>query len=76
MPLFWIVHSHNGQARVFIQEAVHITYARIKANVSGHEGEFFEALELTPKMAKRVPKRMIGRVLSQEEAKGLLEKLG
>jgi hypothetical protein len=61
---------------VFIQGAAHITFARIKASVSGHEGEFFEALELTPKMAKRVPKKMIGRVLSQEEAAKLLEKMG
>jgi hypothetical protein len=76
MPLFWIVHSHNGQARVFLQEGAHMTFARIKASVTGHEGEFVEAHELDKKLERKIPKKMRGRVLSQKEATELLERLG
>ena len=39
------------------------------------EGTFTEGHELDGKTAKQVPKSMIGRRLSQEEAKRLLDKL-
>jgi hypothetical protein len=39
------------------------------------DGEFTEGHELDPKTEKQVPKAMIGRRLSQEEAKSLLARL-
>lgn len=75
MPLFWVVNKHDGELRIFLQQSSHVVHARIKANISGHEGEFVEAHELDPKTAKNVPKKMIGRVLSQVEAVGLLKKI-
>jgi hypothetical protein len=41
----------------------------------GLEGEFTEGHELDRKTTKQVPKAMIGRRLSQAEAKKLLAKL-
>jgi hypothetical protein len=38
-------------------------------------GEFQEGYELDDKIAKKVPKKMIGRVLSRKEAAGFLKKL-
>jgi len=50
-------------------------HARMRAALAGlGEGEFTEGHELNRKW--RVPKEMIGRRLSQEEAKRLLAKLG
>ena len=42
---------------------------------AGSEGEFIEGHELDGKTEKQVPKPMIGRRLSQDEAKRLLAKL-
>jgi hypothetical protein len=40
------------------------------------QGEFTEGHELDRKTEKQVPKAMIGRRLSQQEAKRLLDKFG
>jgi hypothetical protein len=66
-----------GKTCVYFQDAAHVVHARIKASFSGHEGEFVDAHELDAKTVKKVPKKMIGRVLSQEERRrALLERLG
>jgi hypothetical protein len=44
--------------------------------LAGVEGEFQEGRELDEKMTKKVPKKMIGRVLSRKEAAALLKNLG
>lgn len=74
MPnLFWIVHEHEGSRKVFIQPASYLIFARMKAALAGfYEGEFVEAHKLDEKMTKRLPKKMIGRVLMQDEAESLL----
>jgi hypothetical protein len=76
MPLFWIVQTIDGAPRVFIQEANAGIYARLKASIAGHQGEFAEMHQLDEKTAKTVPKKMIGRGLSQEEAQALLARMG
>jgi hypothetical protein len=49
--------------------------ARMRAALAGlDEGTFTEGYELDRKTSKQVPKAMIGRRLSQEEAKRLLAK--
>jgi hypothetical protein len=76
MPLFWLCYRHNNQVSVVIQLGASIIYARMRAAFVGlEEGTFTEGHELDGKSEKQVPKAMIGRRLSQEEAKGLLTKL-
>jgi hypothetical protein len=65
---------HNNQISVVIEPAHSLIYARLRSAIDGlDDGEFTEGHELDRKW--RVPKEMIGRRLSQEEAKKLLAKL-
>ncbi len=73
--LYWLVHRVDGEPRVRIEEAQSLMFARLKANIAGHEGEFVEAHELDDKTAKQVPKDMRGRVLSGIEAARLLKRM-
>jgi hypothetical protein len=75
MPLFWIVSEADEGRNVFIQESGDLLNARLKASMAGLDGKFVEAHELQPKMATVVPKKMIGRVLTLDEAARLLEKM-
>lgn len=74
MPHFWIVNETDDGRRVFIQEAGDILNARLKASVAGLEGRFVEAHQLQAKMVEAIPAKMLGRVLTQEEAARLLKK--
>lgn len=73
MPLFWIVHDIDGKKVVWIQDAGDKIFARMKAGLAGLTGDFVEIHELDEKTARKVPAKMTGRVLSQREAKALLE---
>jgi len=73
MPLYWLCHRHNNQIYVVIEPAHSLIYARLRASIAGlDEGEFTEGHELPGKW--KVAERMIGRRLSQAEAKRLLAK--
>ena len=75
MPLFWIVHEIDGERRIFIQEAGALIFARLKASIAGFDdGVFVEAHMLDAKTARKVPKKMIGRVLSPREVSALLDR--
>jgi hypothetical protein len=68
MPLYWLCYRHNNQISVVIEPGASIIDARLRAALNGlDEGTFTEGHELDRKM--RVPKAMIGRRLSQAEAK-------
>jgi hypothetical protein len=74
MPLYWLVYRHNNQISVVIEPGASLIHAKMRASLNGlDEGEFAEGHELDRKW--RVPKAMVGRRLSQEEAKKLLAKL-
>jgi hypothetical protein len=74
MPLFWLVYRHNNLISVVIGTGASLIHARMRAALADlDEGEFTEGHELDRKW--HVPKAMIGRRLSQEEAKRLLAKL-
>ena len=74
MALFWIVHEI--ERCVFIQEAGALIFARLKASIAGFDvGVFVETHMLDAKTAKKVPKKMIGRVLSPREVSALLNRL-
>lgn len=76
MPLYWIVRIINSNPQVFIQEANGGDIARLKASIAGFEGPYSEMHELGVEIAKRVPKKLIGKVLDQKEANALLKKIG
>jgi hypothetical protein len=73
--LFWLVFKAKDIS-VIIQPAGHIIEARMRAMLANVPGEFQEGHELDDKTAKKVPKAMIGRLMSREEATALLRKLG
>jgi hypothetical protein len=71
MPLYWLVYRHNNSISVVIEPGASLIHARIRSAIAElDQGEFTEGHELDRKW--RVPKQMIGRRLSQIEAKGLL----
>ena len=58
------------------QEAGALIFARLKASIAGFDaGVFVEAHMLDAKTARKVPKKMIGRVLSPREVSALLDRM-
>jgi len=76
MALFWIAKTIDGERRYFIQEADWPIFAMLRAAIAGFRGHAEETIELDAKTARKVPKKMIGRVLSQKEAEALLARFG
>jgi hypothetical protein len=74
-PLFWIVREDNGARSVFLQAATAKIFALIRSAIAGHRGKLAEIHELDAKMVRRVPKKLIGRVLRLSEATALLKRL-
>jgi hypothetical protein len=75
MPLYWLSYRHNNQISVVIEPGAALVHARFRASLDGlDEGTFTEGHELDPRTERQVPKAMIGRRLSQVEAKRLLAK--
>jgi hypothetical protein len=73
MSFFWLCYQHNNQISVVIEPGASIIHARMRAALAGlDEGEFTEGHELDRMW--QMPKAMIGRRLSQAEAKKLLAK--
>ena len=71
MPLYWLVYRHNNQISVVIEPGASLIHARMRAALDNlDEGEFTEGHELPGKW--KVAKQMVGRRLSQDEAKKLL----
>ena len=70
MPLYWLCYRHNNQISVVIEPGASLIHARMRASlVNLDQGEFTEGHELP---GKKVAREMIGRRLSQGEAKKLL----
>lgn len=76
MPLFWLVRTIKKKPSVFIVEAEGGEIALLKAGIAGFEGPRPEIHELDTKTARKIPKKLIGRVLDQFEANALLKKIG
>jgi len=73
MPLYWLVYRHNNSLSVVIEPGASLVHARMRAALAGlDQGDFTEGHELDRKW--KVAKEIIGRRLSQEEAKRLLAK--
>jgi hypothetical protein len=73
MPLFWM--AYTGEPRVFIADSGG-EIGMLKASMAGMEGRPAETYMLDEKTERKIPKAMIGRALSQREAKALLKKIG
>ena len=74
MPLFWIAKTAGSAQTYFLQEATTALYASLRASLAGHHGKPSEVIALDDKTARKVPKKMIGRVLTQREAEALLKR--
>ena len=73
MSLYWLVYRHNNQIFVVIEPGASLVHARMRASLAKlDEGEFTEGHELDRNW--KVAKEMVGRRLSQHEAKRLLAK--
>jgi len=73
MPLYWLVYRDNNQISVVIEPGASLVHARMRASLAElDQGDFTEGHELPGKW--KVAQEMIGRRLSQEEAKKLLTK--
>ena len=75
LPVFWLVNEIDGKRRVFIQEAGALHFARLRAGIAGFQGRLVEAHALDNKTAKRVPKKLVGRTLTADQARELLNQL-
>ena len=75
MALFWIVHDVDGARVVRIEESHALIFARFKAVIDGFGGKYVEGHEFDAKLAEKIPRKMIGRVLTADEATALLLKL-
>jgi hypothetical protein len=76
MPLYWLCYQHNNQVSIVIEPAPSLIHARLRATLDGlDQGEFTKGHDLDRKIEKQIPKVMIGRRLTQAEAKRLLSKL-
>ena len=68
MPLYWLCYRHSNRISVVIEPGASLIHARMRAALANlDEGDFTEGHELDRKW--KVPKEMIGRRLSQAEAK-------
>jgi len=75
MALFWLVHEIDGERRVSIQEGSTLNFARLDAVIAGVEGVFVGGRMLDERHAKKVPKKMIGRPLSEREVSALIDRI-
>ena len=76
MPLFWIVHDDGKHRRVFIAEAQAMLFARLEAMFAKHPGDFVEGLALDGDSVGKVPKKLVGRTLTEQEVAELLDRFG
>ena len=73
MSFYWLCYRHNNQISVVVEPAPSLIHARMRAALAElDQGEFTEGHELDRKW--KIAKEMIGRRLSQQEAKRLLAK--
>ena len=76
MPLFMLIHKIDGKDSVLIVEANTKLYASLAAGMAGFGGTPVSAHDFEPAQARKISKKMIGRVLTQGEMEALLKGLG
>ena len=75
MNLYWLVFQAPNGPAVLIQPAYSLIAARMRAAIANVEGEFSEGHQLDAKTERRVPRSLIGRPLTREEAMKLLKRV-
>lgn len=70
-----LVFSIDGEKRVYIVEGG-LLMARLKASLAGYSHGFVEGHELDDKMAGKVPKSAVRKLLTTARAQRVLAKLG
>ena len=71
MALFWIAKTIDGERRYYIQEADWPIFAMLRAAIAGFPGQPEETIELDAKTARKVPKKMIGRIAGGAEGEAI-----
>jgi hypothetical protein len=74
MFLFWMAYATPKGTVVFIQPSYELGMARMGAALAGAPDDFREGYQLDSKTTKKVPKAMIGRILTANEGQALLKK--
>lgn len=77
--MYWLSYRLKGETAVVIrpeQTAIAARLASLVVDPALQARGFKEALELDAKTQKRIPKNMIGRRLSEAQARALLRRLG
>jgi hypothetical protein len=74
--VYWLCFLTPQGISVVIQPGASLVSARMKAALANlQQGEFSEGHELDRGLIKKIPKALIGRCLSQQEAQRLLKRL-
>jgi hypothetical protein len=70
VSLYWLCYQRDGQVEVVIQPGSTLMFARLGAGIAKlDEGDLIEGHCLNAAMSARIPKNMIGKRLSQQQAK-------
>jgi hypothetical protein len=77
MALFWLCYRKSGQVSVAIMEAPSLMHARMRAAIDGMNtgATFAEGHKLDDDHAARVPRNLVGTMLSRDEAAALLDRI-
>jgi hypothetical protein len=74
--VFWLAYQTRDGICVVLQPAASLIHAKLAVDVQNlTPGEFTEGHQLDAKLIKRIPKKLIGKVLSAKEAEQLLTRL-
>ena len=66
VALFWVAKiNDDGETTYFLQEASTQLYASLRASIAGQKGKPVESIELDAKTARKVPKKMRARALTE-----------
>jgi hypothetical protein len=75
-PVWWLVFEDDDGRAVVLIPASALIYARLEASkLKLDAGDLIEAHQLDEEMTGRVPKKMIAKRLTQNEAQKLLDRL-
>jgi hypothetical protein len=78
LPLWLLCYRRSGKIEIAIVRGASLMHARLRAALDGIDADatFAEGRELDAERAARVRPGYLGRMLSREEAAGLLDRIG
>jgi hypothetical protein len=77
MSLWWLCYRRSDRIEVAIVEGLSLIHAHMRPALYGINADatFTQGHELDTERAARVPREYVGRMLSREQAAGLLERI-